>query len=119
MLNEIVIKDLDPSSEVMTATNGAEALDFLKETSSHSSANNFPDLIFLDINMPIMNGFEFLEELSQLASEENNIMPSIVLLTSSHSQRDIEESKKYNVFSYINKPLTEEKLTELLAQIQL
>jgi CheY-like chemotaxis protein len=116
MLNEIVIKDFNNDSEVMIASNGAEALDFLKETKKQPTAG-LPDIIFLDINMPIMNGFEFLEELNKIGIGHNN-EPSIVLLTSSQSHKDIEESKKYHqVAYYINKPLTEEKLSELLNQL--
>ncbi|MUP46233.1 response regulator [Gramella sp. BOM4] len=66
-------------------------------------------LIFLDLNMPKMNGFEFIEKLGQ----KNNSF-KVILLTSSNSKFDLEESKKYpSIIRYLVKPLTKNKFHEI------
>ncbi|MCP9201019.1 response regulator [Gramella sp. GC03-9] len=66
-------------------------------------------LIFLDLNMPKMNGFEFIEKLKK----ENNSF-KVILLTSSNSKFDLEKSEKYpSIIRYLTKPLTREKFSEL------
>jgi CheY-like chemotaxis protein len=72
-----------------------------------------PEVIFLDINMPIMDGFQFIEEFDKLAKEFKS-RSKIVMLTTSVNPTDIERSQKNNyIVKYINKPLTQEMLTSL------
>lgn len=111
-LNRMLIQDMKDIDKIEVAKNGKEALkkvhDFFK-----LEELEWPQLILLDINMPVMDGFEFLDEISKLEERIlNKIM--IVLLTSSDSQKDMERAKKYNLAGYLNKPLTEEKLTNIL-----
>ncbi len=73
-----------------------------------------PEIIFLDIDMPEMNGWEFLEDLHKLPMLYV-AKCKIVILTSSIDHDDIEKSKCYNaVFDFISKPLTSEKLRRLV-----
>ncbi|MEO6108443.1 MAG: response regulator [Cyclobacteriaceae bacterium] len=94
---------------VMAFTNAIYALDQLKEWAS-SALGGFPAVIFLDINMPHMDGWVFLEEYQKLP----NIFLdkcSVFLLTSSMEYDDIQKSKTYKcVEEFISKPLTNDKL---------
>ncbi|WP_075290127.1 response regulator [Pararhizobium arenae] len=94
------IRKFDPNIKVLKALNGREALDVLHTTT--------PDAIILDINMPIMNGFEFLD---RYAIEFERHAPVVAMLTSSHLAADRERAMRYNfVKSYFEKPLTPENL---------
>lgn len=98
------IKRFNPQIVVLKALNGLEALDVLKGTA--------PDAIILDINMPVMNGFEFLEHYLR---EFKTHAPVVAMLTSSHHARDRERALHYGfVKSYFEKPLTPENLRHLL-----
>lgn len=103
-LNAKLIKNHNDSIAIKSFINSSSALEEIIE-------NNFnPDLIFLDINMPEVNGFEFMEKLSTAKKSVK-----IVLLTSSIDIRDMVEASKYPfVKSFINKPLTKEKLERVI-----
>ncbi|HMG15131.1 MAG TPA: response regulator [Saprospiraceae bacterium] len=77
--------------------------------------DDFPDVIFLDINMPEMDGWEFLEELNKF--EANIFIKSkIIMLTSSIDPNDIQKSKTYKMVNgFISKPLSAEKLLQCLS----
>lgn len=78
-----------------------------------SSENNFPDLIFLDINMPEMNGWKFLDELLSIPEMHFNRC-KVIMLSSSIDIVDIQKSISYNMISnFISKPLTPDKLKSL------
>lgn len=77
------------------------------------NVNDFPELIFLDINMPVMNGWEFLDEFIKLKEEARNRC-QIYMLTSSIDPSDMKKSQTYScVKDFITKPLTKEKLEKL------
>jgi len=83
--------------------NGQDALEFLKSTSRENGVN--PDVILLDLNMPLINGFDFIAALKDtpLANKENI---SIVILTSSDDSKDIERAHSMGIDHYLQKPLT-------------
>lgn len=105
---EYTIRKFNPHIRIHKAFDGAEALDLLRAET--------PDAIILDINMPVMNGFEFLD---RYAEEFEVHAPVVAMLTSSHLGKDRERAMQYSfVKSYFEKPLTAEHLrtmTELLA----
>jgi CheY-like chemotaxis protein len=109
--NQFLIERLDIAEEVVVATNGEEALQYLKKAGSGEASQ--PDLILLDINMPIMNGFEFIEEYEQLPAEwKSKIL--VVMLTTSLHPADVERAKGHpSIVEYFYKPLMEQKLGEL------
>lgn len=113
-LNESLIKELKIAREINVASDGKEALNFIKE--NWNSKGNYCDgkLILLDINMPVMDGFEFLEQFDKLPIG-NRV--KVVLLTTSSNKKDIEKAKDYNVHDYILKPLNDEKLRLMLSKI--
>jgi YesN/AraC family two-component response regulator len=93
--------------EIRTACNGHSAFDLIMN--EHWT----PDVIFLDINMPLMNGFQFLEkwETTVLKGKENI---SIALLTSSEDTTDLSTAKKFKIDAYLIKPLTKEMVVNFL-----
>jgi CheY-like chemotaxis protein len=118
-LTEIIIKDMNFAGPVYSVRDGKAALDFMKQyclPSREEGQQSCPDLILLDINMPVMDGFEFLEEYEKLQlNRETSIL--IILLTT--YTRDIERAKKYKVTAYLEKPLSEEKIKQALSGYQI
>jgi len=118
LLTKIVIEEFDPSIEVLQAYDGKEALDILVTLSAP------PDIIFLDINMPGMNGHEFLEEYNKLNQstlkkstlKKSTLKSSTVVLTlsSSNQEEDKRKSLQYSfVKKYIEKPVVLDLLKEI------
>lgn len=90
--------------------NGQLAIDYIN--SILSDDESFPDVILIDINMPILNGWDFIEAYERL---EVNRKVDIYMLSSSVYENDIERAKSYkSVKGFISKPLSIERLSELL-----
>jgi CheY-like chemotaxis protein len=97
--------------EVITASNGLNALQKLQAITANGG--KLPELIFLDIKMPVMNGFEFLDEVTKL--EELDLSQTrIYVCSSSVNSKDKEKADLYPVAGYIPKPLTQEILRDIL-----
>lgn len=93
--------------------NGQQAIDYIKE--SFLDLEQFPNLMLIDINMPIMNGWEFVEAYQMLNIEQSVDM---YILSSSIYENDIEKTKSYeSVKGFISKPLSIERLKELVYSI--
>lgn len=109
---EKYIQMLNLSVEVKSFVDGEEAIDDLKEQIGSKGA--LPDIILLDINMPVMDGWDFLEEYEEFKSQlTNNI--KIYLITSSEDERDRGRAQHYSsVSDYLVKPINEEYLKRLL-----
>lgn len=106
-INEAVIKQMDAAEQVVVATNGEEALAYLKTTKV------IPELIFLDLRMPVMDGFGFLKGYNKFISKQHTTVV-VVMLTTSLLETDKEKAKELGVEDYISKPLTKEDMQELL-----
>jgi CheY-like chemotaxis protein len=107
-----LIKKALLTSDIMACLNGRFAIDQLVDIQKRDP-EKLPDYIFLDINMPIMNGWEFLDEYKRL-----NIDPlgksKIFIISSSVFSNDINRARSYPIVkSFISKPLSVEKIKEL------
>jgi CheY-like chemotaxis protein len=115
-LTQMILEDLQVTDSIIVKKNGQEALDYINETCIHNG-EDCPELIFLDINMPIMDGFELLDELQRLKEmRADGSHTTVVLLTTSNNPKDIEKARTYHITHYIEKPLTEESIRQLLLQ---
>ncbi|WP_022824915.1 response regulator [Hymenobacter norwichensis] len=111
-LNELLLKRLDVADKLLTAQNGREALATLGEICPQAVAD-CPSLILLDVNMPVMNGIEFLEAYAQLPVEQQEMVVIVMLTTSMHA-RDLKRVQELPIAGLVNKPLTKEKVDSIL-----
>jgi len=103
------------AKQIQSFYNGSEAIKYFKD--QNNSPETLPDVIFLDINMPIMNGWEFLEEYHKLS----NKLPKLIVVyvvSSSIDSNDMQKSKEYKVVSdYIVKPINRNQYKELIESL--
>jgi len=119
MLCKKVIMKSNFSKNIYSAINGEDALKFFDNliNKQDSEIKDFPQLIFLDLNMPVMNGWEFLSVFSKNQYLENFSQTKVVVLSSTIDPNDIEKSKEYPmVVEFLSKPITIEIL-ELLKNV--
>ena len=91
------------ANEVVVARDGEEALDYLYRRGSHQKrANGNTAVMLLDLKLPKVNGFEVLQ---QIRADESLKMMPVVVLTSSHEERDLVQSYKLGVNAYVVKPV--------------
>ena len=99
------------AKRVEVKNSGKSALDYLAE--NENSPENLPNIIFLDINMPVVDGFVFLYEFEKF-TELVRTRCKVIILSSSDNKRDIDKIVNNNyVIKFITKPLTEISLWEI------
>jgi CheY-like chemotaxis protein len=112
--HEREIKKASQGNVVITKDSGQEALEYLRSAKDTHSPH--PDLIFLDINMPGMTGWEFLQEYNKLGKELQS-HALIVMLTTSENPDDEERARSWGFISdYITKPLTKTLMDTIIGK---
>lgn len=109
-----VAKDSGIFNDIQSVANGRKALDFFEEVCK--GAATAPDLILVDLNMPVMNGFEFIERLKQLPFACKKSM-SIVILSSSDNAIDVERARSLGIKHYLLKSLSLKDLRRSLSAL--
>ena len=110
--HEIMLTEWNVAETIYKVDNGQEALDFLK-----NHPHDKPSLIMLDINMPVMNGFEFLEEYETL-DEHQKASFVVFMLTSSLHPKDISRAEQFeSLDGYCEKPMTEAMIEDIMGKI--
>ena len=110
------LKKKNLANQIVWVKDGEEALDFIFATGkfAHRDVRNFPKLILLDLRMPKVDGLEVLQKIK--ADERTSRIP-VVVLTSSQEDRDIVESYKLGVNSYVNKPVEFDEFIEAVSTL--
>ncbi|CAZ95485.1 response regulator [Zobellia galactanivorans] len=107
-----IMKEVDFSDEIIVYNNGQDAIEGLQQITDNGK--ELPSIIFLDLNMPIMNGWEFLDHFTE---KPNNNQEDILIyiISSSVDPRDIARIQDYDIVNnYILKPITIEDLHKIL-----
>ncbi|UWR21377.1 response regulator [Sulfitobacter sp. S190] len=116
LMHTRIIRKSGKAAHIDVATDGLQALELIK--SDLAAARALPELVFLDINMPRMGGFEFLEEYAKLGLPVGEqliiVMLSTSLLHADHARAEADP----HVHSFSDKPLRTEKLLEVIAEYQ-
>src|SRR5687767_6219669 len=105
----IALEEISLTCNYVTAKNGIEALDLFR-----ADDNFLPEFIFIDLNMPFMNGKQFLAEIK--SSKKLQHIPAIIYTTSSH-RNDIDETKALGAAHYLVKPSSIDYLSKILTKI--
>ena len=105
-----ILKRNENFDEVLDFKNGEEVLDLLS-----NKDNTFPNIILLDINMPVIDGWQLLEEIEKLPNKEKL---NVFIMSSSIDVNDIAKSKSFStVKDFLSKPINNDKLNKLIESI--
>lgn len=111
--HQMIIEDVGCTKTILAMENPSDALEYIKST-DESVENVIPNIIFLDINMPGMNGWEFLDEYEKLDPALKSNVMVIMLSTSQNPDDKIKAKTAHGILEFVNKPLTEEILKKLI-----
>lgn len=114
LLTTEALQDSKIINQVHVVRNGREALDFIYRKGQYQDAVQ-PDLIILDINLPLKSGHEVLAEIK---SDEDVKQIPVIMLTTSSSEKDISLSYKHHANCYISKPVEVDQFMEAINSIE-
>jgi len=114
LLTQEAFEECKVKTDISVARNGKEALDFLFKRVSFANAKK-PDLILMDINIPIFNGHEVLR---QIKADANLKKIPVIMLTTSSNQKDLNEAYENHCNSYIKKPLKMSEFIDAILKIE-
>jgi CheY-like chemotaxis protein len=108
MLIRMILNNINFSDQIFSYQNPLEAIKFLEE--AELKGVNYPEVIFLDINMPVMNGFELLDRIQQTNHSRFKDC-KVYMLSSSDEPDDIKKAGLYpNIVKYLQKPLDKDQI---------
>ena len=116
-INQMILKKADITDHIQTVLNGKEALDFITNKGIYEKAGNVfpqPMLTFLDINMPVMDGWEFLEAYHKLEEHQKGHIVIIMLTTSLNPDDKARAEENSEVSGFKNKPLSLQKIENIM-----
>lgn len=105
MVKKTLLECKDDFEEILEASNGQEAIDIYKE--------NKPDIVFLDLTMPIKTGFEALDEIKEFDSNAQ-----VIVVSADIQKSAMEKVRESGALGFIKKPISAEKMTEILEKLQ-
>ena len=114
-INQKIIEANHFASKIYVNTGSKSALEFLNNLfiSSTEAVNIFPEIIFVDLNMPMMDGFQFIENLKNKLPDQLKSL-KLVILTSSVNPEDKKKANEISLdIAFLNKPLTPDMLNQL------
>ncbi len=118
-ISNLVLEEANCTSNIQIMQSAKKALDYLAipvDASKEQTSHPYPELIFLDVNMPAMNGWEFLDHYSQL-KQNGHKKPIIIMLTTSINPDDQLKAEKISLIDgFENKPLTSNMIEKVMAK---
>lgn len=113
-LHTQILNHAQISDRIYVLLNGKEAIDFFRDLNGSFEGDL---LVLLDINMPILNGWEFLDKYRHLSVPKDRI--HIFILTTSENPKDLEKAEEYSflIQGFFRKPLTKEKILEFMKKV--
>jgi len=119
MLNKLVIKKAQFSENITEAANGRAALEYYDALVESNLTDKAPCLILLDINMPVLNGWEFLDNFMKNYYEKFSFT-KVAMLSSTVNPEDFNKAKEYEiVIDFLTKPLNREQLDHITEKLAL
>lgn len=114
LLSKLVITKSGFANDIVTLANGQEAVEYLQEELQKTGGRGSKLLILLDLNMPVMDGWEFLQQFTEKLKDAYSDT-RIILLSSSVDPNDIRKAKDFSmVLDFFPKPLTKEMLESII-----
>lgn len=116
-LNKMVLEEVGCAEHIRVIQDAREALDYLRHAvNGQQASDNYvkPELIFLDINMPAMDGWEFLNKYTELPKDKVREITIVMLTTSFNPEDELKARKITYIAGFKNKPLTTEALEDIL-----
>lgn len=110
-VNTRTLERMGIANRIHTALNGKEAIDLFNDYYSGKTA--LPDLVLLDLNMPVMDGFQFIELFQKLKIPQSEHV-KIVIVSSSRDSKDIQRAKALGIEHFLLKPVNDEHIRSVL-----
>ncbi|MBO6830166.1 MULTISPECIES: response regulator [unclassified Flagellimonas] len=112
---KVTLRSIPAVQSTSTFADGAEALEYI--VVHQNEEDKLPDIIFLDINMPVMDGFQFMEEFAELLPSLKKSI-KVYMVSSSMDPKDIKKAKRFEEISdYLIKPLNSKDIKEIIAKL--
>lgn len=119
-LTQNIIKKTGIAEQIVVCENGQEALEHLYKglhTNSHQEIH-FPELIFLDLNMPVMDGYEFLKKFTEIEELKGKNI-HVIIVSSASLLKESKRIENLPTSGYIEKPIDENKIATILASLNI